>query len=336
MRPELLQYLCDPVDGSELQLCEPVSGRNGAIVAGMLISRSGRNYPIRDGIPRFSAMHTGADRGVDAFGAQWNYFNFDHARLNWAEHTVRNTFGGIEYFRDKTIVDAGAGSGMQTRWMAEAGARHVISLELSHSVDGVMTSNLGGLENVDIVQCSIDQVPIRTGSIRGLVICHNVIQHTPSVERTAAELWRIVGPGGELAFNCYGKLESNPVWLLRFHLYQLLRRFLASRSFSARLAYARTMSLLRFVPFLGWLLEKSLLMVRGDVPKGPGYLRRSYISGVLNTFDWYGGHAHQHHKTEQELRRLVTQLQPDVARIGNLDVYFSRPQPAGCAIRLRK
>jgi SAM-dependent methyltransferase len=336
LRPELLQYLCDPVDGSELQLCEPVSGRNGVIVAGTLVSRSGRSYPIRNGIPRFSALDTVADRGVDAFGDQWNYFNFDHARLNWAERTVRNTFGGIEYFRDKTIVDAGAGSGMQSRWMAEAGARHVISLELSHSVDGVMTRNLGGLENVDIVQCSIDQVPIRSGSICGLVICHNVIQHTPSVERTAAELWRIVGPSGELAFNCYGRLDSNPIWLLRFRMYQFLRRFLASRSFSVRLAYARTLSLLRFVPIVGWVLERSLLMVRGDVPRGPHYLRRSYISGVLNTFDWYGGHRYQHHKSEKELLRLVTQLQPDSAKTRNLDAYFSRPQPAGCAIRLTK
>jgi 2-polyprenyl-3-methyl-5-hydroxy-6-metoxy-1,4-benzoquinol methylase len=290
-------------------------------------------YPIRNGIPRFAEPQ--ALRTVESFGDEWNHFNFDRFRLNWLAHTVKNTFGSPDAFAGKLVVDAGAGSGMQSRWMAEAGARHVISLELSHAVDGVMQRNLAGLRNVDVVQCSIDRPPIKDGVIDGIVICHNVIQHTASVENTASALWRLVKSGGELVFNCYGKKESNPLWMLRFRLYRAWRRILSRRSFRTLLAYARVMSVLRFVPGLGWLLERSLLMVRGDVPKGPDVLKRSYVAGVLNTVDWYGGHAFQHHKTEREIRALVTQLQPDVNKVQNLERYFSRPQPIGCAIRLR-
>ena len=100
--------------------------------------------------------------------------------------------------------------------------------------------------------------------------------------------------------------------------------------------YSRAMALLRFVPVFGWFLEKSLFMVRGDVPAGPNRLTRQYRAGVLNTFDWYGAHAFQHHKSEHELREFVRQLQPDIAKVGNLDRYFARPPAIGCALRLEK
>lgn len=273
---------------------------------------------------------------VDSFGREWNHFNFDQFRVNWLNHTVKNTFGSLEAFRGKTVVDAGGGSGMQSRWMAEAGAEHVICLELSHSVDGIARQNLEGLDNVDIVQCSIDAPPIRDVAVSGIVICHNVIQHTPSVENTARALWRLVAPGGEFVFNCYGKNDSSAVWMLRFKLYAVLRSFLCRRSFHFLLAYARIMSLLRFVPLLGWLLERSLFMVRGEVPAGSRYIKRCYLTGVLNTFDWYGSHQFQHHKTERELRTLVAELQPDSKKVRNLDQYFQRPPVIGCAMRLTK
>jgi len=70
---------------------------------------------------------------------------------------VTNTFGREDVFSGKIVVDRGAGSGMQTRWMTELGAQRVIALELSDSVDHVMKSNSGHLKNVDVIQCSIDR-----------------------------------------------------------------------------------------------------------------------------------------------------------------------------------
>lgn len=125
-------------------------------------------------------------------------------------------------------------------------------------------------------------------------------------------------------------------WMMRYRVYKQLRGFLSRRPFRFVHAYARVMAVLRFVPVIGWLLEQSLLMVRGDVPKGPHYFRRCYKSAVLNTFDWYGGHTYQHHKTERELRELIFSLQPDQKKILNVDAYFSFPQPIGCALRLKR
>jgi hypothetical protein len=94
-----------------------------------------------------------------------------------ARGTMRH--GSPSYFKDKVIVDCASGSGMHTKWMSEYGAKHVIALELSNSVDGIMRENLRGLDHVDVIQCSIDAPPIRPGSINGLVICNAAIQHTP-------------------------------------------------------------------------------------------------------------------------------------------------------------
>lgn len=40
-------------------------------------------------------------------------------------------------------------------------------------------------------------------------------------------------------------------------------------------------------------------------------LRRCYVAGVLNTFDCYGSHSYQHLKTNEEIKQLVFELQPD-------------------------
>lgn len=333
MNPDLLGYLCDPVDKTSLTLTEAQYDEAGQIVQGNLVSSSGMCYPIRNGIPRFESDREQQD-AVESFGDEWNRFNFSDFRLNWLNHTIRNTFGSLDAFRGKVVVDAGAGSGMQTRWMREAGAAKVIALELSHSVDGIMRENLRGLDGVDVVQCSIDRPPIRDGAIDGMVICHNVIQHTPSVEGTARALWRLVGSGGEFVFNCYPKNDLGVIRKMRLGVYYILRAILSRCPLWVRLKYSQVMSLVRFVPVVGYLCEKSTLMVRGDVPQGPRFLSRCYKAGVLNTFDCYGAHAYQHLKTDDELRTLLDELQPNPKKVLNSDMYFLRPQPIGIALRL--
>ncbi len=336
MTPELLEFLCDPIDQAALTLVKPSYDAEGRIVSGELVSASGRTYSIKNGIPRFVVNDMALSASVESFGNEWNHFNFDEFKQNWLNHTVKNTFGSLAAFQGKLVVDCGAGSGMQTKWIAEAGAKHVIALELSHSVDDVMQRNLNGMSNVDIVQCSIDQPPIRPGAIDGIVICHNVIQHTPSVERTAQALWKLVGKGGEFVFNCYPKNDVGLVRKIRFQVYSGLRWVLSRCSFSVILAYSRLMAVLRLVPLLGFVLEKGAFMVRGDVPPGPQWISRAYKLGVLNTFDCFGSHQYQHLKTDQELQQLVNELQPKPEYVQNRDGYFLKPPPIGIALRLFK
>src|SRR4030067_2932651 len=135
--------------------------------------------------------------------------------------------------------------------MLEAGAEHVAMLELSDSADDVVQRNLkpSGYRNYDVIQCSIDAPPLKSRSIEGIVYCHNVIQHTPSVEKTATALFDLVAPGGEFVFNCYSLNDRGVFRWIRFHMiYRSIRKILSRMPFKVILTYARTMGILRQVP----------------------------------------------------------------------------------------
>ena len=338
MTPHLLDYLCEPGSKAALELVGAVMDSAGNILSGVLLSPSGKRYPIVNGVPRFAGVVS--SQTVDSFGDEWNHFNFVDFKVNWLTHTVANTFGDPDYFKGKLIVDAGGGSGSQSKWFAEYGARHVILMDLSHAVDDVIERNLAGLDRVDVIQCSIDAPPLKDGCIDGIVYCHNVIQHTPSVEKTAHALFALAAPGGEFVFNCYPLNDQGAMRWIRHHtVYRPLRAVLSRMPFSVITAYAYMMAVARQAPGLGWLLEKGGFCVRGDVPIKQGESRRarlsrSFKSTALNTYDCFGSHAYQHLKRDEEIRALASELQPDTSKILNMDKYFLRPQPIGCALRV--
>lgn len=339
MTPNLLEYLCEPITKAPLKLVDAVTSPDGMIQSGALVTVSGNRYPIIDGIPRF--VDYVPKTTVESFGDQWNHFNFTNFKVNWLTHTVANTFGSVDAFKGKLIVDAGGGSGAQTKWFAEYGARHVIMMDLSHSVDDVVRRNLSGVENnVDVIQCSIDAPPLRDQSIDGIVYCHNVIQHTPSVEKTAKALYALTAPGGEFVFNCYPLNDQGLVRWVRFHLiFQPLRAVLSRLPFTLIMAYSRLMAFLRLIPGLGIVLEKLSFCVMGDVPKLANepawvYMKRCFENTLLNTFDCYGSHSFQHYKSDDEIRALVKMMQPDDSKVLNMEKYFQRPVPIGCALRV--
>ena len=333
MRPDLLPLLCDPKTKQSLSLTDETKDDRGHIISGTLTTKDGKTtYPIIDGVPRFVPQDD-RQRTVDSFGDQWNFFNFDFHEA-WLNHGVKHTLGSPDAFKGKTVIDAGAGSGMQSKWIAEAGAEHVIALELSHSVDGIIKQNLEGKDNVDVIQCSIDNIPLKDQAIEGFVTCYNVIQHTPSVEKTAKELWRITGKKGTFMFNCYTRTDEPFIQRLRYKYYKGVRAIVSHMPFWGRLTYARTMSVLRFIPLLGWLLEKSIMMVRGDIPAGPKWISRAYRAGVVNTFDYFGAHKYQAHLSFDELQALADELQPAREKQTNRDSFFTRPQPIGIMLKI--
>ena len=342
MTPYLLSLLKDPKTGGQLKLINEVYDHNGIIVSGDLESSAGDIYPIINSIPRFlnfTSVHT-----VEAFGNQWNFFNFTQFKENWLNHTVKNTWGNSDFFKNKIIIDAGGGSGAQTKWFLEYGAKHVVILDLSHSLDEVVRRNLKNIDpsKYDLIQCSIDNPPLKENNFKGLIYCHNVIQHTPSVEKTLNALYKLLSSGGELAFNCYPLNDKGLIRWIRFHLvYKTLRKLLKKMPFKIRLNYARIVSLIRLIPIIGILFEKCNFVFQGDVPKIFGEslisnLKRRYRCAVLNTFDYYGAHTYQWHLSNDQIEKIISNQNPKPSFILNKSKYFQRPQPIGCAIRLIK
>ena len=340
MTPYLLNFLCEPITHYDLELKDSELDNLGNIISGKLVSKSGNVYPIKNGIPRF--VDNIDTKTVTSFGDEWNHFNFIDFKVNWIEHTVKNTFGSTDYFLNQIIVDAGGGSGSQTKWFLEYGAKHVILMDLSHSVDDVIQRNLKDIDKqrYDIIQCSIDSPPLKNNSIKGIVYCHNVIQHTPSVENTAQALFNIVAEKGEFVFNCYPLNDKGALRWTRFHLiYKPLRWSLSKMPFAIILLYSRLMGLVSLVPIFGLLFEKAGFYVMGDVPtlKNESFfshIKRKFKTSVLNTFDCFGSHTYQHLKRDEEILELVKSLQSDDSKVKNKELYFLRPQPIGCALRV--
>ena len=107
MTPNLLNYLCEPITKAPLQLVDAVTSEDWMIHSGALVAPSGNRYPIINGIPRFVDYVPQAT--VESFGDEWNYFNFTDFKVNWLKHTVTNTFGSTDAFKNKLIMDAGGG-----------------------------------------------------------------------------------------------------------------------------------------------------------------------------------------------------------------------------------
>ena len=340
MTPELLKYLCEPITKLPLRLVDCTFAKDGSIESGSLLTSTGSCYPIIDGIPRF--VDFVKPSSVESFGNQWNYFNFTSFKENWLSHTVFNTFGTTEVFSNKLIVDAGGGSGAQSKWFLEYGAKHVILMDLSISVNDVVKRNLAGLPNIDVIQCSIDAPPLRDQSIDGMIYCHNVIQHTPSVEKTAHALFKCISENGEFVFNCYSLNNYGLLRWLRFNLiYRPLRVTLSRMPFNVILLYSRLIAFFRTAPLFGNFLEKLGFCVTGQLSQNlnESYLNykiRIYKNTVLNTFDCFGSHEFQHLKSDNEIRLLIKELQPDDSKVDNVDKYFQRPTPPGCALRVHK
>lgn len=340
MTPALLPLLMCPQTKSPLRLSEAELEPSGRITSGWLISTANINirYPIIRGIPRFAISQSQLE-AVAHFAQQWNYFDYSIFRHHFEKHTMNNTFGSLAAVSGQVVVDAGAGSGAGARWMAEAGAAHVIALELSGTVDTIITENTKHLLNVDVIQCSIDAIPLRDNAIPGMVICRNAIHHTPSVSATLAELWRITAPGAECAFNCYITNPNSSLDRTRQKLYRAVRALISSLPFHMRLAYAHTMAALRLVPGLGKLLQFLKLVVLEEPRPAfklskEGY-KQLYRSALLGTFDYFGAHTHQHHLSLANLHGAITQLRPGGKAV-NAQAYFSSPQPSGILLRLRK
>ena len=216
MKSAWVKILCDPVDGTKLKLVDSIIEK-GNIVGGKLFGDSGNVYPIKEGIPILLPPGTQSLDSVESFAFEWDEWGYLFAKKNWLENNIRPLLGTESAFKDKIIVDAGAGSGAQSRWMAEAGAKLVISLELSNTIFNRHKETIKGFENVIFpIQCDISHVPLTIKP--DILYCVNVLQHTKDPKKTFENLSLLMHKKSIFLFNVYNKegfLGSKTVEILR-------------------------------------------------------------------------------------------------------------------------
>jgi SAM-dependent methyltransferase len=216
MREELLEVLAEPGTGAPLEL-RGTRGNGHGIEEGELVStQTGRTYPIVRGIPRF----VDPSNYTASFGMQWNAFRTvqldaavggDHSRARFDAETRWDE----SRLRGKWVLDGGCGAGRFAEVAAARGA-NLIALDMSSAVEAVKET-LAPFPNVDVVQGSLLEPPIRRGAV-DFAYCIGVAQHTPSPETAVRQVVESVKSGGEFALTIYARrpwTKLNGKYLLR-------------------------------------------------------------------------------------------------------------------------
>lgn len=213
--PLVLDVLCCPACGGRVTLESTATDPDGHVMEGTLTCAGCRaRYPIRRGVPRMlpaTLAHDVAET-VDAFGWQWHQANriIKDPRFSAPEvfldfiHPVQPA-----WFRDKVVLDAGCGLGRFTVSSAQFGARLVVGVDLSASVD-VAFDNTRHLANVVIVQADILALPVRRAIDYGFSVA--VLHHTADPRGAFLHLASKVVPGGSVSAWVYGR--ENNGWII--------------------------------------------------------------------------------------------------------------------------
>ena len=113
-------------------------------------------------------------------------------RVEWRR--IEEAFRKIGPF--ETLFDGGAGSGEFSRRVLKTGlCKRVIALEYDQHNFATLKNNLGRELNTQLIKGSLLEVPLPDASADA-VLCTQVIEHITDHEKAAAELCRVLKPGG--------------------------------------------------------------------------------------------------------------------------------------------
>jgi SAM-dependent methyltransferase len=273
MKSRLLQYLCSPCCGADLQL-KPELEEAGEILEGSLLCRAcERPYAIRRGVPRFVPD----DAYTSSFSFEWDIHRktqYDTASFS----PSRDDFGQkidmpLEGLEQKLVLDAGCGSGRYIDALRNSGAE-IIGVDFSYAID-VSYENLSRDPRVHLVQADLFRLPFRDG-LFDYIYSIGVLHHTPDTKRAFLSLVGKLAPGGRISIYVYPSYD----WVHR-NISAFYRRFttrLPKRVLYNLCKIAVPLHYVQKIPVIGFLVK--LLFPSGACYADPRWR-------VLNTFDWY-------------------------------------------------
>ena len=245
MHPEAMADLRDPIGNGPLQLEAFSEAADGHILEGVLHGAEGCWYPITDGVPCFltgllrpdlqgfarrhglrdwqsaelasrAAEQQSQRKTNETFSDKWrrfkNYgfesahrdllFDFYRRRLALPDRAALETF----YGRYPAILEAGPGSGFNTRFMAERCPGRVYAIDVS---DAAFTAfeNTRDLTNCFVVQADLMQAPFGDAAF-DFIIADGVLHHTPDTRAAFLALYRKLASGGDFFFYVYRKMGA--------------------------------------------------------------------------------------------------------------------------------
>jgi SAM-dependent methyltransferase len=298
----LLSLLRCPRCGTELRM------------RGDLVCTTGHGYPVKNGIPRFTAPSTYADN----FGFEWTTFpkvQLDSENQNESETTFRAKTGLTpEDVAGKSVLDGGCGMGRFSDVVARWHAHQVVAVDLTNAVDAA-AENLRGHAGTHVLQADLRRLPLAPEAF-DIVFSIGVLHHTPNTREAFMRLAEMVKPGGLLC-----------VWVYSSKLRISLAGGELIRLYTRRMPSDRLLRLVRRV-------EPPITRLKARLPARLPLLVDMAIPisnqpdpqwRLLDTFDWYSPRFQWKH-SYAEVERWFSDLRwNDIRRL---------PQPV--AVRGRK
>lgn len=216
MRASLLELLVDPVSKTPLNLASGAKRENDHILEGNLLGQAGRQFAIRNAIPRFVMTEDkGQLQTEESFGFKWKQKDtygspeMQNTLRKWL--VDRYGFATVEqmrsYFASKRrILDAGCGSGWSASLWLDKDWRQTSRAEwfgadISEAID-VAAERLAGILGTHFVQADLQQLPFRSGTF-DVIFSEGVLHHTPSTEQALKSLVPMLADDGEIMFYVY-------------------------------------------------------------------------------------------------------------------------------------
>jgi SAM-dependent methyltransferase/uncharacterized protein YbaR (Trm112 family) len=114
------------------------------------------------------------------------------------------------YRAKKRVLEAGPGSGFNTRFIAENCPGEVFALDVS---DAAFTTfeNTRDLQNCCVVQADLMETPFPDETF-DFIIADGVLHHTPNTRSAVETLYKKVRPGGQFFFYVYRKMGAARVF----------------------------------------------------------------------------------------------------------------------------
>jgi 2-polyprenyl-3-methyl-5-hydroxy-6-metoxy-1,4-benzoquinol methylase len=204
----------------------------------------GHGYPVRQDIPRLLAAESNY---ADAFGEQWREYRLtqldSYTKTTLSKDRLKRCMGQdlwdqLSQSGRLEVLEAGCGAGRFTEVLLQLPGASVTSTDLSFAVEPNQI-NFPQSEQHRIIQCDINQMPFLDEQY-DVVICLGVVQHTKSPERTIADLYQQVKPGGWLVIDHYTHSLSHYTKLAEWLVRPVLKRLSPARGVAITRSLTRT------------------------------------------------------------------------------------------------
>jgi len=214
MKKKLLDFLACPTCGGDILLAYAGRHEDKEIIEGVLsCKKCSREYKIVRGVPHFADLDKIEQEKVETaenFGWQWTHFTQEDKKYNeqflgWIQPVKP------EFFVDKIVLEGGCGKGRHTSLAASWGAKEIIGIDLSASVETAFQATRK-LPNAHIVQADIYKLPFK--KVFDYAFSVGVLHHTPDPKKAFLSLASKVKKGGHISAWVYG--AENNEWITSY------------------------------------------------------------------------------------------------------------------------